>query len=112
MSGAGPFTAIETMLEDRRQQVEGALRRLTGSGRAPAVQAALEDSLFAPAKRLRPIVSLMVAEVFRADPRRVLPAGGAIERVHTASPILDALPSMDDARARRARPARPGAHAE
>jgi len=27
MSGAGPFTALETTLEDRRQQVEEALRR-------------------------------------------------------------------------------------
>src|SRR5437762_10659307 len=112
MSGAGPFTALETMLEDRRQQVEAALRRLTGRGRAPAVEAALEDSLLAPAKRLRPIVSLMVAEVFRSDPRRVLPAGCAIEMVHTASLILDDLPSMDDARFRRGRPACHVAHGE
>ena len=112
MSGGGPFTALEATLEERRLQVEEALRRLTGSGRAPAVQAALEDSLFAPAKRLRPIVSLMVAEVFRADPRRVLPAGGAIEMVHTASLILDDLPSMDDARARRGRPACHVVHGE
>ena len=54
----------------------------------------------------------MVAEVFRADPRRVLPAGGAIEMVHTASLILDDLPSMDDARARRGRPACHVAHGE
>ena len=112
MSGGGPFTALEATLEDRRLQVEEALRRLLLPGRAPAVQAALEDSLFAPAKRLRPIVSLMVAEVFRADPRRVLPAGGAIEMVHTASLILDDLPSMDDARARRGRAACHVAHGE
>ena len=112
MIGAGPFTALETTLEDCRQQVEGALRRLTGSGRAPAIEAALADSLFAPAKRLRPIVSLMVAEVFRADPRRVLPAGCAIEMVHTSSLILDDLPAMDDARVRRGRPACHVAHGE
>jgi geranylgeranyl pyrophosphate synthase len=112
MTGAGPFTALETTLEDCRQQVEGALRRLTGSGRAPAIEAALADSLFAPAKRLRPIVSLMVAEVFRADPRRVLPAGCAIEMVHTSSLILDDLPAMDDARVRRGRPACHVAHGE
>jgi geranylgeranyl diphosphate synthase type II len=112
MSDAGPFTALEATLEDRRRQVEEGLRRLTGSGRAPAVQAALEDSLFAPAKRLRPIVSLMVAEVFRADPRRVLPAGCAVEMVHTSSLILDDLPSMDDARARRGRPACHVVHGE
>ena len=112
MSGGGPFTALEATLEERRLQVEEALRRLAGSGRAPAVQAALEDSLYAPAKRLRPIVSLMVADVFRVDPRRVLPAGVAIEMVHTASLILDDLPSMDDARSRRGRPACHVAHGE
>src|SRR6476620_4837968 len=112
MSGGGPFSALEATLEDRRRQVEEALRRLAGSGRAPAVQAALQDSLFAPAKRLRPIVSLMVAEVFRAEPRRVLPAGCAVEMVHTASLILDDLPSMDDARERRGRPACHVAHGE
>src|SRR6202171_919863 len=105
MRGAGPFTALEATRGARRRQVEEALRRLKGSGRAPAVEAALEDSLFAPAKRLRPIVSLMVAEVFRADPRRVLPAGCAIEMVHTSSLILDDLPAMDDAQTRRGRPA-------
>ena len=59
MSGGGPFTALEATLEDRRREVEEALRRQAGSGRAPAVQAAMEESLFAPAKRLRPIVSPM-----------------------------------------------------
>jgi len=112
MSDDASFAALEGALADRRRQVEEALLRLKGSGRAPAVQAALEDSLLAPAKRLRPIVSLMVADVFRADPRRILPAGCAVEMVHTASLILDDLPSMDDARARRGRPACHVAHGE
>src|SRR5262249_25146785 len=54
----------------------------------------------------------MVAEVFRGDPRKVLPAGCAVEMVHTASLILDDLPSMDDARTRRGRPACHVAHGE
>jgi geranylgeranyl diphosphate synthase type II len=112
MSEAAAFAGLEATLEERRRQVEEALRGLQGSGRAPAVQAALEDSLFAPAKRLRPIVSLLVAEVFRGDPRRVLPAGCAVEMVHTASLILDDLPSMDDARSRRGRPACHVVHGE
>jgi geranylgeranyl diphosphate synthase type II len=106
------FAGLETALEDRRRLVEDALQRLKGSGHAPAVQAALEDSLFAPAKRLRPIVSLLVAEVFRGDPAAVMPAACAVEMVHTASLILDDLPSMDDARARRGRPACHVAHGE
>jgi geranylgeranyl diphosphate synthase, type II len=112
MSEPASFAATEGSLASRRSQVEDALVLLKGTGRAPAVQAALEDSLFAPAKRLRPIVSLMVADVFRADPRRVLPAGCAVEMVHTASLILDDLPSMDDASSRRGRPACHVVHGE
>jgi geranylgeranyl diphosphate synthase type II len=98
------FARLERTLEDRRQQVEGALRRLVVPGRAEAVEAAIETSLFAPAKRLRPVLALLVAEVLKGDPEAVLPAGCAIEMVHTASLILDDLPAMDDAKTRRGRP--------
>src|SRR5687768_17609449 len=109
---AAIYAELEATLEEKRVRVEDGLRRLAPRGRAPAVEAALEDSLYAPAKRLRPIVSLMVAEVLRGDHAAVLPAGCAIEMVHTASLILDDLPSMDDARARRGRPACHVAHGE
>jgi geranylgeranyl diphosphate synthase type II len=114
MSGAAAstFAALEARLEEKRLAVEAALRRAFVRGRAPAVEAAAEDSLFAPAKRLRPIVALLVADVLGGDPRSVLPAGCAVEMVHTASLILDDLPSMDDARQRRGRPACHVAHGE
>jgi geranylgeranyl diphosphate synthase type II len=99
------FASLETALEERRARVERALRLVTEAGvRAPAVAAAIEDSLFAPAKRLRPILTLLVAELLRGDTEAVLPAACAVEMVHTASLILDDLPSMDDARIRRGRP--------
>ncbi len=106
------FAGLQATLEERRLLVEDALRRLKGGGRAPAVEAAIDHSLLAPAKRLRPILSLLVAEMFRSDPRRVLPAGCAVEMVHTASLILDDLPSMDDASLRRGRPACHVVHGE
>jgi geranylgeranyl diphosphate synthase type II len=109
---SAPFAHLEQTLEDRRQKVEAALRRLMQPGRAEAVDAAIETSLFAPAKRLRPVLALLVAEVLRGDPAAVLPAGCAIEMVHTASLILDDLPSMDDARTRRGRPTCHVAHGE
>ena len=71
------FADLERTLEDRRQQVEAALRRLVVAGGAPAVEAAVADSLFAPGKRLRPILSLLVAEVLKGNPEAVLPAGCA-----------------------------------
>jgi geranylgeranyl diphosphate synthase type II len=106
------FETLERTLAERHREVEQALRRLVEPSRAPAVAAAVEDSLFAPAKRLRPILSLLVADVLRGDPQSVLPAGCAIEMVHTASLILDDLPSMDDARTRRGRPTCHVAHGE
>jgi geranylgeranyl diphosphate synthase, type II len=112
MTSATEFEDLERALEVRRRRVEAALHRLVLPGRAPAVEAAIESSLFAPAKRLRPVLALLVAEVLRGDPDAVLPAGCAIEMVHTASLILDDLPSMDDAKTRRGRPTCHVAHGE
>ena len=50
--------------------------------------------------------------MLKGDPEAVLPAGCAIEMVHTASLILDDLPSMDDAKTRRGRPTCHVAHGE
>jgi geranylgeranyl diphosphate synthase type II len=46
----------------------------------------------------------MVADVLKGDAESVLPAACSVEMVHTASLILDDLPSMDDAALRRGRP--------
>lgn len=108
----GEFEALERTLEERRLEVEQALRELIRPGDSPQVQAALEDALYAPAKRLRPILALLVADVLKADPGPVLPAACTVELVHTASLILDDLPSMDDAATRRGRPACHVAHGQ
>ncbi len=106
------FAALEATLEEKRLLVEGALRGLAARGEAPGVEAAIADSLFAPAKRLRPILALLVAEILRGEPASVLPAACAVEMVHTASLILDDLPCMDNAAIRRGRPACHVVHGE
>ena len=106
------FEALERTLAERHRQVEATLRRLLPSGASPAVSRAIETSLFAPAKRLRPILALLVADVLRGDPEAVLPAGCAVEMVHTASLVLDDLPCMDDAETRRGRPTAHKEHGE
>ncbi len=96
---------LERVLEERRLVVEEALVRLAPVSESPTVALAVADSLHAPAKRLRPILVLLVAEILKGDPKSVLPAACAVEMVHTASLILDDLPCMDDASLRRGRPA-------
>jgi geranylgeranyl pyrophosphate synthase len=56
-------------------------------------------------KRVRPILTLAVAELFGApDDDAVVDVACAVELVHAASLVLDDLPSMDDAELRRGRP--------
>jgi geranylgeranyl diphosphate synthase type II len=99
------FGPLERLLEERRRQVDAELLRLAPSSESPAVSAAIAASLNAPAKRIRPILALLVTDVLRGEPRAVLPAACAVEMVHTASLVLDDLPCMDDASLRRGRPA-------
>jgi geranylgeranyl diphosphate synthase type II len=105
------FADLEAGLERRRQRVDTVLRQLVPED-GSVVGRAIAYSLHAPAKRLRPVLSMLVTEMLRGDPEVVLPAGCAVELVHTASLILDDLPSMDNATTRRGRPACHVAHGE
>ena len=106
------FASLERALDERRARVDTALRALWDPGRSPEVTAAVEDSLFAPAKRIRPVLALLVSDLFRGETAAALPAACAVEMVHTASLILDDLPAMDDAASRRGRPACHVAHGQ
>jgi geranylgeranyl diphosphate synthase, type II len=101
---ARDFTDLEAGLERRRLLVEAGLRRLIPE-ESSAVGRAMTYALHAPAKRLRPVLALLVAEMLGGDAEALLPAACTIELVHTASLILDDLPCMDDASLRRGRPA-------
>ncbi len=65
----------------------------------------MEEAVHSSGKRLRPLVALASGAVFRGPRRAVMPVAAAMELVHSASLVLDDLPSMDDARRRRGRPA-------
>ncbi|HET8681158.1 MAG TPA: polyprenyl synthetase family protein [Micromonosporaceae bacterium] len=56
-------------------------------------------------KRLRPALSLMLAEGLGVDPASIEPVLAASELFHTASLVFDDLPAQDDATFRRGRPA-------
>lgn len=82
------------------------------SGRGAIVAQAMRYSLFAPAKRVRPIVTLLAAELYGGNTARALVPAAAVELVHTGSLILDDLPCMDNATMRRGQPANHRVHGE
>lgn len=72
--------------------------------RPERVNEAVHYALTSPGKRLRPVLTLAVAELFGQEHPTVLDLACAVEMVHACSLVLDDLPSMDDARLRRGRP--------
>jgi geranylgeranyl diphosphate synthase, type II len=65
---------------------------------------AIRYSLFSGGKRIRPTLTLAVADTLGAEAERLLPVAAAIEMVHTYSLIHDDLPSMDNDDFRRGKP--------
>jgi geranylgeranyl diphosphate synthase type II len=91
-----------------RPLIEQSLRAhlpLSGSGANARFNEALEYALFPGGKRIRPLLTLLGAELVGGDRTRVLGAAAAVEFLHNSSLIFDDLPCMDDAATRRGRPA-------
>ena len=65
---------------------------------------AMEYSLLAGGKRLRPIFAFEFCRICGADWKTAAPFAAAIEMIHTYSLIHDDLPSMDNDDLRRGRP--------
>jgi geranylgeranyl diphosphate synthase type II len=97
---------LRAYLEARRADVEAALARvLPPPPENPAVLAdAMQYSLTAGGKRLRPILCLASADAVGGDRALALPAACALELIHTYSLIHDDLPAMDNDTMRRGRP--------
>ncbi|HEV2852808.1 MAG TPA: polyprenyl synthetase family protein [Thermoanaerobaculia bacterium] len=74
------------------------------SARPEPVHQAMHYALTGAGKRVRPVLTLAVADLFGARSEPVLDLACAVEMVHACSLVLDDLPSMDDAALRRGRP--------
>lgn len=72
--------------------------------RPQPVHAAMGYAATGAGKRLRPILTLLVADLFGGRPEAALDVACAVEMVHACSLVLDDLPAMDDAALRRGRP--------
>jgi geranylgeranyl pyrophosphate synthase len=72
--------------------------------RPESVHRALRYAALGAGKRVRPVLTLAVAEMLGESGEEALDLACAVELVHAASLVLDDLPSMDDAELRRGRP--------
>ncbi|MBR6720371.1 MAG: polyprenyl synthetase family protein [Clostridia bacterium] len=73
---------------------------------------AMNYSLLAGGKRIRPVLMLATCEVFGLSEEKVLPFAAALEMIHTYSLIHDDLPSMDNDDLRRGKPTNHVVHGE
>ena len=96
---------FKTHLRELRTLVDAALADELAKTNWPAnLKSAVEYSLMASGKRLRPVLVLLANEVCGGQQKDAIPAACAIEMIHTYSLIHDDLPSMDDDDYRRGRP--------
>lgn len=72
----------------------------------------MKYSLLNGGKRFRPVLSLLIADLFKAAAEKVLPFAMATEMIHTYSLIHDDLPCMDDDDERRGQPTNHKVHGE
>ncbi len=97
---------IEDYILRRGRLVERALERwIPGKREFPfQVHKAMNYSLFAGGKRLRPILVLSGAEAVGGKTADALPLACSLELIHTYSLIHDDLPAMDNDDLRRGKP--------
>lgn len=104
MSGLSP-DQVKSALKEEAAAVESYLQTvLRHPGTPKGLRDAMEYSLLAGGKRIRPVLCLVSAKLFGLEARQALPFAAAIECIHTYSLIHDDLPAMDDDDLRRGRP--------
>ncbi|MCM3764886.1 polyprenyl synthetase family protein [Neobacillus niacini] len=95
------FDKIETV----REQINNHLKIPKSNLLEDPIVAAANTSLDGDGKRLRPIMTwVMAVDGYGLDPSAIVPLLRSLEYMHTASLIFDDLPSQDNASMRRGRP--------
>lgn len=107
MSAKKASPSPPAFLLERKALVEDAIERHLPprSAQAPELFDAMRYALSGSGKRVRPVLVFEAAELLKRPPARVDFLAAAVEFVHSASLVLDDLPSMDDAATRRGQPA-------
>ncbi|OGQ46516.1 MAG: polyprenyl synthetase [Deltaproteobacteria bacterium RIFCSPLOWO2_02_FULL_46_8] len=97
---------IEQYLNNQKIVVDKALFAFLAENKEfpPKLEEAIEYSLKAGGKRIRPILALAAAQAVGGAIEPVLPLACAMEMIHTFSLIHDDLPAMDNDDFRRGKP--------
>jgi geranylgeranyl diphosphate synthase type II len=96
--------AVPAFFAGYQARVDERLHRLVDPSRS-TIERAMAHTLFAPSKRVRPVLTLLSAELCGGTAAQAIAVAAVVELVHTSSLILDDLPSMDNAPLRRGQPA-------
>lgn len=94
----------ERMAQDQAMIEDYLAKAFSSEVRHADLQEAMEYSLLAGGKRIRPVLTLETCRLCGGKPETALPFACAVEMVHTYSLIHDDLPAMDDDELRRGRP--------
>src|SRR5215208_2241340 len=94
--------AVPRFFAEYQAVVDAELGRLVAADDGE-ISSAMAYTVLAPSKRVRPVLTLLSAELCGGSSANAVPAAAALELVHASSLILDDLPSMDDAPLRRGR---------
>ena len=97
-------TFTDRMARDQALIEDYLKKAFVGEMRHADLQEAMEYSLLAGGKRIRPILTLETCRLCGGEPEDALPFACAVEMVHTYSLIHDDLPCMDNDDLRRGRP--------
>ncbi len=96
----------EEYLRTRAEKVHQCLEALlpAQSHYPQSISQSVRYSVFAGGKRVRPVLSLAVAEALELDEEAILPFASALELIHTYTLIHDDLPAIDNDSLRRGKP--------
>jgi geranylgeranyl diphosphate synthase type II len=98
------MAGIKKILKTKAEEVESYLEKLMDLKDreiADKLSQAMRYTLFSGGKRIRPVLTLMAAELLSGDYNAALQSGSALEMIHTYFLIHDDLPAMDDDKLRR-----------
>jgi geranylgeranyl pyrophosphate synthase len=93
-----------TFVTDRLQYIEDVICKGSDTMVQTPIKDIMDYALAAGGKRLRPALTLMLAEGMGVPYRTMEPLMRAVESFHTASLVFDDLPAQDDAALRRGKP--------